>query len=636
MTRFSLHAALLTLFIGSSALSQTLSVQLTIKEKSGFLGMGGPKIGTLYLSTERGDTVLTSEKVNAGPYFYFLLKPSGDWAIDQDIVKENIATLNVYQNTQTFAIAWKGDIVAGPPTTILLGFPKDIKLHQLFLLRLPVDDKVSQAEMNVPREFWPGYDFIIPKARSVADAMTASDALSAIHIAEEVIPRSELAIFPQYEQLKSVRTTAFRMHLDVVDNEFQAAIAAPGELKTKMAAIESFRPRFQFVVDSLPRSAWGIGSLDANVAPIIERARLRIDRVQEVNDSLMQRLEDLNTRWILEGSSTGKDGFKFQYMIETLAYAMSSMNFEDTTTTALVVSVPEPYLERLDRYSITESYETFIRICDQRFRSGLPMFPVEFLPNLRKDTASFVQPYYSMLKAVSDYYYGLLNGALTEISNILIACTEADLNAKYDHMRVLIDIRNGKAPAEVLRILDDAKKAEARGDNDGALQGYRQATVLAPNFAYGFFSLGQFYTRTGDPIRAINFFQQAYRIDTLFISAYREAYSLYMRQGNYKPMIEVLTFALQHGNDTWEINSNIGTAYLGDNDPARAIVYFERALQLNGKSYNTNIQLGLAYQTIKDFTRAREYFNSAIGLDPVRQEAVNYLQRLNEVERGEN
>jgi tetratricopeptide (TPR) repeat protein len=323
-------------------------------------------------------------------------------------------------------------------------------------------------------------------------------------------------------------------------------------------------------------------------------------------------------------------------MIETLAYAMSSMNFEDTTTTALVVTVPEPYLERLERYSITESYETFTKICDQRFRTGLPMFPVEFLPNLRKDTASFVQPYFSMLKAVHDYYYGLLNGALAEITNILITCTEAELNAKFDHMRVLIDIRNGKAPAEVLRILDDAKKAEAGGDNDGALQGYRQATVLAPNFAYGFFALGQFYTRTGDPIRAINFFQQAYRIDTLFISAYREAYSLYLRQGNYKPMIEVLTFALEHGNDTWEINSNIGTAYLGDNDPARAIVYFERALQLNGKSYNTNIQLGLAYQTIKDFTRAREYFNSAIGLDPVRQEAVNYLQRLNEVERGEN
>jgi tetratricopeptide (TPR) repeat protein len=139
----------------------------------------------------------------------------------------------------------------------------------------------------------------------------------------------------------------------------------------------------------------------------------------------------------------------------------------------------------------------------------------------------------------------------------------------------------------------------------------------------------------GDPIRAINFFQRAYQVDTLYVSAYREAYNLYLRQGNYKPMIDVLTFATEHGNDTWEINSNLGTAYLGDNDPGRAIQYFERALLLNRRSYKTNIQLGLAYQTIKDYQKAREYFNSAIGLDPIRQEAVNYLQRLNEEQRSD-
>ncbi len=633
MIRMTFRIAAVLGIFSAHLLAQVPSVQLTVKEKSGFLGMGGPRVVTVQLSTQKRDTALTSENVNGGQYYYFLVRPSGDWSLDADIVRENLSALQIYQENQTFPIVWKGEILVGPPTTILLGFSKEIRLDKLFLLQLKVDEKTSQAEMTVPREYWPGYGYIIGKAREMADAMNAAEVLAAIRIADEVIPQTGLSIFPQYEQLKAVRTTAFRMHLDSVEHRFGKIVTRPENLKMKMAAVEAFRPRFSFVIDSLPRADWGIGSLDPNVYPIVERARRNIERIGFVNDSLLQVLEEQNTRWILEGSTTGKDGFKYQYIIETLAYAFSSLEFSDTAAAALNVKISDEFLERLERYQIVESYDTFLKMCEQRFGAGLPMFPVEFLPNLRKDTASFTQPYYSMLKAINDYYYGLFNTARDEIKTIIVTCTEPDLNAKFDRMRVLISIRLGEAPAEVIRVLDSARQLEAQGNAQDALERYRQATILAPNFAYAFFSLGQYYSRTGDPIRAINFFQRAYQIDTLYVSAYREAYNLYLQQGNYKPMIDVLTFALEHGNDTWEINSNLGTAHLGDNDPGKAIQYFERALAHNRKSYKTNIQLGLAYQTIKDFQRAREYFNKAIGLDPTRQDAVDYLQRLNQEQR---
>ena len=62
--------------------------------------------------------------------------------------------------------------------------------------------------------------------------------------------------------------------------------------------------------------------------------------------------------------------------------------------------------------------------------------------------------------------------------------------------------------------------------------------------------------------------------------------------------------------------------------------YFEHALALNPKSYTTNVKLGLAYQNIKNFQKAREFFNNAIGVDPTRQEAVDYLTKLNELQRS--
>ena len=70
-----------------------------------------------------------------------------------------------------------------------------------------------------------------------------------------------------------------------------------------------------------------------------------------------------------------------------------------------------------------------------------------------------------------------------------------------------------------------------------------------------------------------------------------------------------------------------------DADPARAIQCFERALALNPKSYQTNIQIGLAHQNVKNYQKAREYFNNAIGLDPTKQEAVDFLTKLNELQR---
>jgi Tfp pilus assembly protein PilF len=99
-------------------------------------------------------------------------------------------------------------------------------------------------------------------------------------------------------------------------------------------------------------------------------------------------------------------------------------------------------------------------------------------------------------------------------------------------------------------------------------------------------------------------------------------------------MIDVLTRALEKGNDFWEINFNLGLAYYGDGDLARAIKQFERALELNPRNYQTNIQLGLAFQTAKDFQKARDYFNSAILIDPYRADAVNYLNKLNELQKN--
>jgi len=320
-------------------------------------------------------------------------------------------------------------------------------------------------------------------------------------------------------------------------------------------------------------------------------------------------------------------------MIETLASAFSSLNFADTAATELKMKIPEEYQARLTKYNDTESYETFIRICSERWQTHLPIFPIDFLPNLKKDTISFSQPYYSMLKAVNDYYYGNFAGVKQEIVQIFRTCYDQEIIGRFDMLRVIISIREQHISPEVMKMFDEAEQFERTKDIQNAQDKYRQITLIAPNFAYGFFTLGRFYSRTGDPIRANYSYQKAYQTDSSYLSAYRESCSLFIRQSNFKEIINVLTNAISKGNDFWETNYNLGIAFLGDADPARAIRSFERALALNPKSYKTNIQIGLAHQNVKNYQKAREYFNNAIGLDPTKQEAVDFLTKLNELQR---
>jgi len=615
--------------------AQAPSTQLKIKAKSGFLGMGGPRTVKIELSNETRQLPLTSDNVNSGRYFFFIVSPVEDWQLDQSFVKDELSNLNVYQNENKTSSVWIGELISGGNNSVLFGFPKTFNLHLLFLFQCSIDETMNQAEFKVPQEFWPGFTMVSDLAKQAEIAADAKNFMSAIRSYDKILGNADFKIFSTYEEYKSKRTQCFHDYYIKTSASFQAAAGnAQQDIKSRIAFMDTIKPVLKYILDSLPRPEWNVGSLDTAVAPILDRCRISLSQAAAFRDSLQHALDDQNVRWIIEGSATSKNGYRYVYMIETLASAFSSLNFTDTGATELKMKIPEEYQSRLAKYNDTESYETFIRICSERWQTHIPIFPIDFLQNLKKDTISFSQPYYSMLKAVNDYYYGNFASAKQEIVQIFRTCYDQDIIGRFDMLRVVIAIREQHISSEVMKMFDEAEQFERAKDIQNAQDKYRQITLIAPNFAYGFFTLGKFYNRTGDPIRANYSFQKAYQTDTLYLSAYRESCSLYIRQSNFKEIINVLTTAISKGNDFWETNFNLGIAFLGDADPARAIHSFERALALNSKSYKTNIQIGLAHQNVKNFQKAREYFNNAIGLDPTKQEAVDFLTKLNELQRS--
>ncbi len=632
-TRFlSLLSGLLC--ITSLLNAQAPSVQLKIKAKSGLFGLGGPRTVKIELSNENRQLPLTSDNVNSGQYFYFLVTSVEDWQLDQDFIKDQLSRVNIYQDEKKIPIAWKGELIAGGNNSILLGFPKTFKLNLLFLFQCPIDEATNQVEFKVPQEFWPGFTIVSDLAKQAETAVVAKRFKSAIGSYEQILSDANYKIFTLYDEYKSKRTQCFEDLYNETSASFQSAAAnVQTDLKSRIALVDGLKPTFKYILDSLPRIEWNVGSLDTAVAPILDRCRISLAQAASFRDSLQHTLDDQNIRWIIEGSATSKIGYRYINMIETLASAFSSLNFADTTATELKMAIPEDYQARLAKYNDTGSYETFIRICNERWQTHIPIFPIDFLPNLKKDTISFSQPYYSMLKAVNDYYYSNFTSAKQEIVEIFRKCYDPEIIARFDMLRVIITNHEQHISSEVMKMFDEAEQFEQAKDIQNAKDKYQQITLIAPNFAYGFFAQGKFYNRTGDPIRANYSFQRAYQIDTMYLSAYSESCNLYLKQSNFKEIINVLTTALAKGNDYWKVNFDLGVAYGGDADPARAIQCYEHALTLNPKSYKTNIQLGREHQNVKNYQKAREYFNNAIGLDPTKQEAVDFLTKLNELQR---
>lgn len=632
-----LHLAFLTQFVLLSVgVSQTPSVQLKVRESSGFLGLGGARFVELRLSNENREEPLKSENVNAGALYYFVCTPVGDWQLDAGFVRENLSKLTIEQNSLSESIRSASEVkIDGDTTSVLLGFSKSLKIQEPFLFRIQSRDVQNQVQCTVPKEYWPGYETVEHLWLSAERAFAANQFPQAISFYRAIITNSAFQSFPEQADSRFRLIQTIQAYLDANTSAFRALKdSIQLDPQMRIARIAQFRPVFMYVVDSLPPLRFDLAPMDSSVTNLINQARDAYLRIGSVTDSLQNALDERTVLWILDGSVTGKTGMQYQLMIETLAYAYSSLDFADTNATSLAVSIPPRIQARLEKNDLVESYKTFVRVCNDRYHMKLTIFPVDFLPNLRKDTAAFPLPFYSMLKAVSDYYAGNLQVCNDDIGSVFRTCFVTELLYRFDSLRVLVKSKLTPVPANVFRLLYEGRSLEAEQQMPEAADKYREAVIIAPDFAPASFALGQWYVDSGDTTTGLGLYQKAYQLDTLYLSAYLASYDLYRLRRDYRSIIGVLSTALARGNDYWVVNDYLGKAYMDNKEPQLALKPFRRSLELNPQSYETCIQLGKAYQATKDFLKAREYFNNAIEIDALRQEAVDALNKLNEQEHS--
>ena len=596
--------------------------------------MGKAKVAIISLSTKNQDAVLNSDNVNAGHLYYFQMKDSGGWKIDEDFILEELPKLSIMQNGMTYALEPVSPVVKqGEHYELHLSSSKNLQLHMPVTFTVALEKNIESTEMLVPQSLWPGFKKFSNLKNEGEAALSAGKYSDALHAFEQLLSDRALAIFPDFEPVYAHRYASYRDLFDGYVRSFDESLASDSETKQKITVTEEFLTKFTFVNDNAVKEQLVNMQTNDSTALLRDSAKSMVERTTFVLDSLNQALDEQTIRWIVLGSSAGKIDFKYKYVIETLTSAYLSMNFADTSVSKLKTIVGEDLTARLQKYSLLNSYETFLRVVNKRWSMREPMYPDGFLQNLGNDTAQFPLPYYSMLKAVEDFYKKDFASSKMEITQVMRKSYAYELTERIDQLRILINTIEKNVPMEVLQRIKDGYKAEERGDNDKAIEQYKDAILIAEDYAPAAFALGKLYDRNGDSYTANNFFQKAVTADSQYYTAYRFLYINFFKNANFKPMIDLLTLAINYGNDFFDIHYYLGIAYNGSAQFDLAIQQYERALELNSKSTDANIQAGISYQNMKSYTKAREYFRRAISIDPENQMATDNLKRLDELQK---
>lgn len=624
-------------FLSATLFSQKNVPEITIKvaEKSGFLGMGKPKFVTITLSTRTIDKAPIGDSVNAGQLYYFVVKDSGGWKLDEDFVKEELVKLKIEQNSTTTPFAAVSPVYKeGEHNQLLVSCKKNFEFHKPFSFVFPIDKVNNSVVMEIPQEYWPGFSKFKKLLRDGEKAESAGKLDEEIGTYEKILRDKPLSIFPDFEPIFMKRLTCYQKLFELHSQQYQVMLANQSiTTKQKITSTEEFIPKITSIAENAPLEQYQNQTTTGIVSQLVESAATVIVRTKFVRDSLNLALDEQTIRFIVLGSSAGKIDFKYKYIVESAAHAYASLNFEDTTATFLKVTVPEEFTARLQKYGLMNAYETFLRTVNNRWTAKKPMFPDGFLKNLQKDTAQFPLPYYSILKAVEDFYAKDFSSAKAEIRNVMIKSYEYNLTERIDQLRILINTIQKNISPEALQIIQLGYKAELRSENEKAVELYKDAMLLAEDYAPAAFALGKLYDKNGDSYLANNFFQKAVTADSQYYTAYRFLYTNFIKSGNFKPMIDLLTQALSFGNDFFDIHFNLGIAYNGAAQYDLAIRHYERALELNNKSIPANIQAGVSYQNLKSYAKAREYYQRAIVIDPEDQTATENLKRLDELQK---
>jgi tetratricopeptide (TPR) repeat protein len=147
---------------------------------------------------------------------------------------------------------------------------------------------------------------------------------------------------------------------------------------------------------------------------------------------------------------------------------------------------------------------------------------------------------------------------------------------------------------------------------------YMQAFIdLYPDDCAGHHNLGWFHTQAAKYDEAINYYQQAIRVDPSFMYSYDNLNRLYLYQlGEVSRAVDLCRRQLARNPERYSAYDNLGWAYVGQGELDKARVAFEKAVELNPKSTLDLYRLAHVLRLQKQYPKAVEVLRRITLVDP--------------------
>ncbi|MCG2686023.1 tetratricopeptide repeat protein, partial [Candidatus Parcubacteria bacterium] len=138
----------------------------------------------------------------------------------------------------------------------------------------------------------------------------------------------------------------------------------------------------------------------------------------------------------------------------------------------------------------------------------------------------------------------------------------------------------------------------------------------SPSSSQNHNNLGDYYGRQGDFEKAIEEFKRAIELNPNYAGAYHNLANTYRQLGKTDWAIENYQKAAELNPNLWQSHQNLAVSYFDRGQLDLAEENMKKAIEVNPENANLYLNLGIIYLRMEDGPRAEEAFQKARELDP--------------------
>jgi len=167
---------------------------------------------------------------------------------------------------------------------------------------------------------------------------------------------------------------------------------------------------------------------------------------------------------------------------------------------------------------------------------------------------------------------------------------------------------------------------------DEALESYKKALEIKPDYAEAYFNMGVVLKENGDSEAAIDSYKKALTIKPDYAEAYNNMGNIFKDNNNPEAAIDSYKKALTIKPNYAEAYNNMGNALKDSNDPEAAIDSYKKALTIKPNYAVAYHNMGIAQKDKGDLEAAIDSYKKALKISPnysgVYKNIGNILKRV--------